>query len=88
MLRLGEPRGLGDADVKALSKQLHQAAAAYAKEGEICCFQIINLCQEFLQAGRAGRVGEQISPSARAGAGASCWAGPANASRGWSLPPC
>lgn len=50
MLKLAEPQGLADSDVKALSKQLHQTAEAYAAEGEVCCFQLVNLCQEFLQA--------------------------------------
>lgn len=31
MLKLAEPQGLADADVKALSKQLHQTAAQYAQ---------------------------------------------------------
>jgi hypothetical protein len=50
LLKLAEPEGLEDADVKALSKQLHQTAAQYAQDGEICCFQLVTLCQEFLQA--------------------------------------
>lgn len=49
VLKLADPVGLADADIKALSKQLHQAAASYAQEGEICCFQLVTLVQEFLQ---------------------------------------
>jgi translation initiation factor 2-alpha kinase 4 len=33
---------------KAIAKALHHAAASYAKQGEVCCFQLIQLCQELL----------------------------------------
>ena len=48
-LRVSEPQGLLDRDAKAIAKALHQAAASYAQQGEVCCFQLIQLCQELLQ---------------------------------------
>lgn len=48
-LRLSEPEGLGEAQTRALSKQLHQAAAEHARAGEVCCFQLINAAQDYLQ---------------------------------------
>jgi serine/threonine protein kinase/histidyl-tRNA synthetase len=33
----------------AIAKALHLAAASYADQGEVCCFQLIQLCQELLQ---------------------------------------
>lgn len=38
-----------DTVAKAIAKALHQAAASYAQQGEVCCFQLIQLCQELLQ---------------------------------------
>ena len=35
--------------MRALSKLLHQSAAEYGGQGEICCFQLVNLAQDFLQ---------------------------------------
>jgi len=33
---------------KAIAKALHHSAASYAEQGEVCCFQLIQLCQELL----------------------------------------
>ena len=44
-LRLADAEGLGEAQVRALSKALHQAAAEYVRAGEICCFQLVNQAQ-------------------------------------------
>jgi serine/threonine protein kinase/histidyl-tRNA synthetase len=33
----------------AIAKALHHAAASFAGQGEVCCFQLIQLCQELLQ---------------------------------------
>jgi hypothetical protein len=35
--------------VRQLSKQLHTAAAQYAADAEVCCFQLVTLAQEYLQ---------------------------------------
>ena len=48
-LKLTEPAGLQEAAVRSLSKQLHAAAAQFAADGEVCCFQLITQAQEFLQ---------------------------------------
>ena len=48
-LRLTDPQGLEPPEVNAVAKELHLAAAAFATQGEVCCFQIIQLCQELLQ---------------------------------------
>lgn len=48
-LKLTEAASLTEPAVRQLSKALHQAAQQYAAEGEVCCFQLITLAQEFLQ---------------------------------------
>ncbi|KAL4429633.1 hypothetical protein ABPG77_008682 [Micractinium sp. CCAP 211/92] len=48
-LKLTDAANLAEPAVRQLSKQLHQAAAHYAAEGEVCCFQLVTLAQEFLQ---------------------------------------
>ena len=35
--------------MRQLSKQLHTAAAQYAADAEVCCFQLVTLAQEYLQ---------------------------------------
>jgi hypothetical protein len=48
-LKLTDASGLEEAAVRQLSKQLHQAAAQYAADSEVCSFQLITHAQEFLQ---------------------------------------
>lgn len=48
-LKLTDAANLAEPAVRQLSKQLHQAAAQYAAEGEVCCFQLVTAAQEFLQ---------------------------------------
>ncbi|PSC69649.1 putative serine threonine-kinase GCN2 isoform B [Micractinium conductrix] len=48
-LRLTDAAHLSEAAVRQLSKALHGAAAQYAADSEICCFQLITLAQEYLQ---------------------------------------
>ena len=48
-LKLTDAANLAEPAVRQLSKLLHQAAAQYAAEGEVCCFQLVTLAQEFLQ---------------------------------------
>ena len=48
-MRLKDAAGLEEQAVRALSKQLHAAAAEYAAAGEVCAFQLITGAQEFLQ---------------------------------------
>lgn len=47
-LRVSDPLGMESFHAKAIAKALHHAAASYAEQGEVCCFQIIQLCQELL----------------------------------------
>lgn len=49
ILRLKDHEGLALSDQRALSKQLHAAAASFAAEGAVCAFDLINACQAFLQ---------------------------------------
>lgn len=49
MLRLRDYESLALGDQRALSKQLHAAAAQFAAEGAVCAFDLIDACQQFLQ---------------------------------------
>lgn len=44
--------------------QLHTAAAGYAADGEVCCFQLITLAQEFLQQHNCPPEDEASEPAA------------------------
>ena len=48
-LKLTDAVGLAETSVRQLSKQLHTAAAQYAADAEVCCFQLVTLAQEYLQ---------------------------------------
>eukprot|EP00890_Picochlorum_soloecismus_P000147 jgi/Picsp_1/1132/NSC_04613-R1_non-specific serine threonine protein kinase len=48
-LRMQNVQGLDVLTARKVAKQLHEAANEYAKVGEICGFQIIQLCQDLLQ---------------------------------------
>jgi RWD domain len=48
-LRLRDHEGLALSEQRALSKQLHAAAADFSAEGAVCAFDLINSCQAFLQ---------------------------------------
>ena len=48
-LRLSDHEGLVLSEQRALSKQLHAAAADFAADGAVCAFDLINSCQAFLQ---------------------------------------
>ncbi len=49
MLRVKEHEGVTVVDQRALAKQLHAAAAAFAADGAVCAFDLIHACQAFLQ---------------------------------------
>lgn len=50
--------------VPCLPRQLHTAAAGYAADGEVCCFQLITLAQEFLQQHNCPPEDEASEPAA------------------------
>jgi translation initiation factor 2-alpha kinase 4 len=50
--------------VRQLSKSLHQQAAQYAVDGEVCCFQLITTAQEFLQQHNTPPDEEEPQPAA------------------------
>ena len=48
-LKLTAPENLSPQVVNGIARRLHQEADKYAKEGEVCCFQLVQTCQELLQ---------------------------------------
>lgn len=50
--------------MRQLSKRLHTAAAAYAADGEVCCFQLATLAQEFLQQHNSPPDEDGVEPAA------------------------
>lgn len=49
VLRVKDHEGLALPDQRALSKQLHAAVAGFAADGAVCAFDLVNICQGFLQ---------------------------------------
>ncbi|KAK9906778.1 hypothetical protein WJX75_007809 [Coccomyxa subellipsoidea] len=48
-LRVKDTKGLSVTDKRALSKALHRALAQHAQQEEVCAFNLVEACQEFLQ---------------------------------------
>lgn len=44
-VKVQDTKGLSVPEKHALSKALHQAAAKHAEHGEVCAFNLVDICQ-------------------------------------------